>query len=96
MHMSEIVMSLAALALVLALVWLAPLLLRGGGTLLGGALRRGAGAAEGRLALVQSLALDPRRRVHLLRCDGRCVLVMTGGGQDVVLGWLPEATEPRP
>jgi hypothetical protein len=28
--------------------------------------------------------------VVLLRCDGRNLLLLTGGGQDLVLGW-PEA-----
>ena len=44
-----------------------------------------------RLAVQEVLALDPRRRLLLLRCDGREVLVLTGGAQDAVLGWLPEA-----
>ena len=34
------------------------------------------------------LALDPRRRLHLVRCDERRVLLLTGGAQDVVVGWL--------
>ena len=47
-----------------------------------------------RIALVQVLALDPRRRLHLVRCDNRHLLVLTGGGQDIVVGWLDEP--PRP
>lgn len=42
-----------------------------------------------RLAVQEVLALDPRRRLLLLRCDGREVLVLTGPGPDAVLGWLP-------
>lgn len=42
----------------------------------------------GRVSLVQVLALDPRRRLNLIRCDARHVLVLTGGGQDLVVGWL--------
>ena len=42
----------------------------------------------GRVSLVQVLALDPRRRLHLVRCDGRHVLLLTGGGTDLVVGWL--------
>ncbi|MDN3567341.1 flagellar biosynthetic protein FliO [Paeniroseomonas aquatica] len=47
-----------------------------------------------RLALQEVLAVDTRRRLLLLRCDGREVLVLTGGGQDVVLGWLAEGAPP--
>ncbi len=51
-----------------------------------------------RIALVQVLALDPRRRLHLVRCDGRHVLLLTGGGQDLVVGWAdrPPAAEQAP
>jgi flagellar protein FliO/FliZ len=52
-----------------------------------------------RIALVQVLALDPRRRLHLVRCDGRHVVLLTGGGDDLVVGWLdgpPAAAEPAP
>jgi flagellar biosynthetic protein FliP len=76
--------SLAALAAVLALIWLgrrmAPRLLRLSGVPPGG---------DG-LALEQSLALDARRRLHLVRCAGRRVLLLTGGTQDVVVGWMEQ------
>ena len=49
---------------------------------------------SGRLALVHALALDPRRRLHLVRCDDRHVLLLTGGAQDVVVGWLDSETRP--
>ncbi|MBW8269830.1 flagellar biosynthetic protein FliO [Caldovatus aquaticus] len=82
--------ALAALAAVLALI-----------ALLAWAARRsglGAGARAGRrLVLVEVLALDPRRRLLLVRCDGREALLLTGGGQDALLGWLPAREEaPRP
>ena len=65
--------------------------------LLGGRLLRASGFAPAaragtRLALQESLALDPRRRLVLVRCDGREVLLLTGGAQDQVVGWLPERT----
>ena len=44
----------------------------------------------GRLAIIESLNLDPRRRLVLVRCDGRSVLLLTGQ-QDHVVGWLPDA-----
>jgi len=50
--------------------------------------------AGGRVALVQVLALDPRRRLNLVRCDARHVLILTGGGQDVVVGWLDAPERP--
>jgi flagellar protein FliO/FliZ len=49
-----------------------------------------------RLVAVQSLALDQRRRLHLVTCDGRQVLLLTGGAQDVVVGWLPPHGESTP
>ncbi|MBL6454122.1 flagellar biosynthetic protein FliO [Belnapia sp. T6] len=61
--------------------------------LLARGLRAGGLAARPgrRLAVQEVLALDSRRRVLLLRCDGREALLLTGGGQDALLGWLPPA-----
>jgi flagellar protein FliO/FliZ len=42
------------------------------------------------LVLRESIALDPRRRVHLVQCGNRHVVLLTGGGQDVVVGWVPD------
>lgn len=74
-----------ALAVVLLLLWLVARGLRAGGLTL---------RAGRRLAVQEVLALDTRRRLLLLRCDGREVLVLTGGGQDAVLGWLPAPDQP--
>ena len=49
-----------------------------------------------RLKLQEVLALDARRRVMILRCDGREVLLLTGGPQDLCLGWLPPKNEETP
>jgi flagellar protein FliO/FliZ len=73
----------AALGAVLALVLLAGRLLRATG--LAPAARPG-----GRLGVAETLALDARRRLVLVRCDGREVLLLTGGTADQVVGWLPE------
>lgn len=73
--------AVAALAGVLALI------------LLAGRLARRSGLAPqggGRLRIEESIALDTRRRLVLLRCDGRGLLLLTGGAQDQVVGWLPE------
>ena len=82
-----------ALGAVLGLIWLAAILARRGlGSAWTGA-RRGASAAGSALLVREAtLALDPRRRVHLLRCAGGQVVLLTGGPQDLLLGWLPPAT----
>ena len=78
----------AALAAVLALVVLAGRAARAAG------LARGSGGAK-LLAVREVLALDGRRRLHRVACNGREVLLLTGGGTDVVVGWLPPEEEPR-
>ncbi|MBB2176071.1 flagellar biosynthetic protein FliO [Gluconacetobacter johannae] len=42
------------------------------------------------LAVVESLAIDPRRRVSLIRCGRKTGLILTGGGNDVFLGWIED------
>ena len=69
-----------ALAAVLLLLWLAARGLRASGV----AARTGR-----RLAVQEVLAVDARRRLLLVRCDGRDLLLLTGGAQDAVVGWLP-------
>ena len=61
--------------------------------LLAGRMARRAGLAPqdgGRLRIEESVAIDTRRRLVLVRCDGRALLLLTGGSQDQVVGWLPE------
>jgi hypothetical protein len=54
-------------------------------------LRGGGGA----LAVEQVLALDGRRRLCIVRCEQRRVLLLVGGNQDLVVGWLdPTAGDP--
>ena len=77
--------ALAALAAVLALVWLASRAARWGGL----APRRAAGR---RLEVQDALALDGRRRLTLVRCDDRSVLLLTGGAQDLVVGWTEQSS----
>ena len=43
------------------------------------------------LRMERVLALDARRRLSLVQVGGRHVLLLTGGAQDQVVGWLPEA-----
>lgn len=40
------------------------------------------------LILRESIALDPRRRIHIVQCGQRQVVLLTGGGQDLVVGWI--------
>jgi flagellar protein FliO/FliZ len=80
--MGTIVTATGALLLVLALVTLAARLIRMGGWR--------PNARPGKLlALQESMALDTRRRLHLVQCGERQVLLLTGGAQDVVVGWIP-------
>jgi flagellar protein FliO/FliZ len=52
-------------------------------------------ASGGVLAVQDVLALDARRRLHLIKCNDRRVLLLTGGAQDIVVGWL-DHEEPTP
>lgn len=79
--------ALAALLAVLALIWLASRAARSSGV----AARRQTGRS---LAVDDTLALDPRRRLHLVRCDGGRVLLLTGGAQDLVVGWIGQERAP--
>ncbi len=74
----------AALAAVLFLLWGAARLLE----------RRGAALRpQGRLGVRAACAVDPRRRLVLVHCDGREALILTGPAGDQFLGWV--AGEPR-
>lgn len=75
----------AALAAVLALVLLAGRISRLTGFARPG-LRLG---PSRRLAIRDSLQLDRTRRLQIVRCDNRDVLLLTGGPTDVVVGWIP-------
>lgn len=51
-----------------------------------------------RLALIESLALDGKRRLVLVRRDGREHLLLVGGGADIVIerGLAVAAPDPDP
>ena len=85
MTTSSVFTAVAALAAVLVLILVAGRLAK----LTRFARPRGAGAA--RMTIQDSLVLDPRRRLLLVQCDGRNLLLLTGP-QDQVVGWLPEIT----
>lgn len=84
--------AVAALLVVLALIW-------GGACALRATRSSVPGATSQKLAIHAALALDPKRRIYLIACEDRHVLLLTGGGTDVVLGWLPpepSRREPTP
>jgi flagellar protein FliO/FliZ len=60
--------------------------------LIGRALRYtslGKPRSSGRLLIVtDTIALDARRRLHLIQHGDRSVLLLTGGASDIVVGWL--------
>jgi flagellar protein FliO/FliZ len=70
-----------ALAAVLALIWLASRLAR-----FGGIAQRPTGNRV--LAVQDMLPLDQRRRLYIISCGERRVLLLIGGAQDLVVGWL--------
>ena len=78
---TSVLTAFAALVAVLALIWLA-----GRAARFGGMARRPPDG--GALAVQDVLALDARRRLHLVTYKGRYVLLLTGGAQDIVVGWL--------
>jgi flagellar protein FliO/FliZ len=79
---ASLLATVAAFAAVLALIWLADRAAQ-----LTGLARRS--AAGGHLLSVEDMiALDSRRRLHLVCCAGRQVLLLTGAGQDMVDGWI--------
>ena len=85
---------IAALLLVLGLLAaLAVLLRRGYGRgLLPGAL----GRTERRMRVVETLALDPRRRVMIVEVDETEHVILLGAGSDVKLETRPASREAAP
>jgi hypothetical protein len=77
--------AVAALAAVLGLV------------LLAGRAARATGftrfASSQRLVLRESLAVDRTRSLRIVSCDGRELLLLVGGGADLVVAWLPGSAE---
>jgi flagellar protein FliO/FliZ len=46
-----------------------------------------------RMRVEETLALDARRRLLLVRVDGERLLLLTGGSADQNLGWVPHPTK---
>jgi flagellar protein FliO/FliZ len=80
---SSLLTAVAALVVVLALVWAGARAARFTGL----APR----ASSGRILTLQdAIALDSRRRLVVVRCGARDVVLLTGGAQDLVVGWLTQ------
>lgn len=77
MQTHELSLVASVLMMVLGAIWLIQRFLRPGGLI--------RATQTSRLQLVQSIALDPRRRVTLLQCDGVALLLLTGGPADLLL-----------
>jgi flagellar protein FliO/FliZ len=45
-------------------------------------------SSERLLIVKDTIALDARRRLHLIQHGDRSVLLLTGGASDIVVGWL--------
>jgi flagellar protein FliO/FliZ len=80
--LGPIVTAAGALLIVLVLVALGARLIRTG-------VWNGLPRTGKLLTIQETVALDTRRRLHLVRCGQRQVLLLTGGTQDVVVGWIP-------
>jgi len=85
LDLDSLLKALGALAAVLVPLWLGARAVRGG---------RPTARDGRRLAVGEAVALDSRRRIILVRCDGRDLLVLTGGSQDMLIGWLPDRPAP--
>ncbi|NHO42013.1 hypothetical protein GOB83_07400 [Acetobacter fabarum] len=48
------------------------------------------------LAVMESVAVDQRRRVSVIRYGQKKGLVLTGGGNDVFMGWVDDGNAVPP
>jgi flagellar protein FliO/FliZ len=89
--LSTIPLAIAALAATIGAILLLAWIARRSG--LAAAARPGR-----RLAVIETVALDPRRRLVIARCDGAEALLLIGGESDQMIGWLAPsaAAEPEP
>jgi flagellar biosynthetic protein FliO len=86
MSTTQLALTIPALAVVLAIALAGAWLARRFG------LGRGAPGGT-HIALIESLALDGKRRVHLIQCGDHRLLLATGGGSDILLGTWPVLAE---
>lgn len=92
MDVIELIRALAALAFTLGLIGLAAWALRKyGPDAIGRAI---ATRQDRRLKVIESLALDPTRRLVVVSLDGEERLVLLGDGK--LLEWTPKGAPPSP
>jgi len=85
--LTSLLTACAALVAVLGMIWLAARLAR--------ASRLATLPESNRtLAVRDVIHLDSRRRLYVVGCQNRIVLLLTGGANDVVVGWLPPTSQP--
>lgn len=48
-----------------------------------------------RLAVRETISIDRTRSLRIVSCDGRELLLLVGGGSDVLLGWLSDQEKPQ-
>lgn len=88
----DVLRAIIALAFTLGLIALAAYALRRWGP--GGMLALGAPRAERRMSVVETLILDPSRRLVLVKLDDRERLLLLGEGR--LLADLPARSNPAP
>ena len=90
MVMAEIIRIFAAFIAVLGLIGLCALAAKKAGLV----AASGGFSKKRRLALVETLALDPKRRVAIIKCDGAEHLIVLGATSETVIDKnLPPAPE---
>ena len=85
MSLSALSGATAALALVIGLIWIGSR-----GVQFFGLASRVHGGGKS-LQIEETIALDARRRLYLVRCVDRRLVLLTGGERDQVVGWMPRA-----
>ena len=87
MFLADIFRMVAGLAVTLGLIGLGVVLLRRFGP---ETIRRlSAQRAQRRLSVIETLVLDPSRRLVLVRCDGDERLILLGEGRVIPVGSAP-------
>ncbi len=94
MDLAEFARAIFALAVTLGLVGLAAVALRKFGPEWMGRLQSGTRARR-RLAVVETLVLDPHRRLVLVRCDDQERLILLGEGRELLSPTPPQPQSPE-
>ncbi len=94
---NPVLSTLLALSITLALIWLGSMLVTTiSRTGVPGILDRRISSSSAMLTIESVTAIAPRRRVIVLRYGEHRLAVLTGGAQDISLGWLPPPPSSSP